>query len=74
MGGARGGVGITSQCSELQKTKTVKTIARTGNASGRLIKMEVQKHNDVVNKLELPSAQRKELKNELKSQNIKTTI
>lgn len=34
----------------------------------------IGRHNDAVNKPELPSAQRKELKNELKSQNIKTTI
>lgn len=29
-------------------------------------------HNDIVSKLELPSGQRKELENELKSQKIKT--
>lgn len=33
---------ITSPCGELQKPKTLKTTASMGNASGRLIKMEVQ--------------------------------
>lgn len=36
---------ITSQCDELQKPRTLKTVTSMGNAAERLIKMKVQNHH-----------------------------